>query len=212
MVFKYDHSQLWFCHKDPPIEGVQERWFYDEDFPFRKKLEEAYPLIRKEIIEILERGSAEIDTTLNDRLANKKESWQSFSFKFWNRIVSDHNCTIAPVTLSLLSSFEGLVSASVSILNPQSAIQPHRGNTNAIYRCHLPLLVPAGLPEVGFYVGYEERSWVEGKLLVFNDAAYHKAWNKTDQKRILLIVDIIRPEFLNQTEMICKEVLSSFEE
>lgn len=206
----YDHNRLWYSHQNPPIEGVKEVWFYDDDFDFKKQVEQEYLAIKQELLEVLEKGGAEMDTSLNNQLASQKNTWQSFSFVFWDHVVSEHNCSLAPYTLKVLKNIPGMVSASVSVLQGQAHIRPHRGNTNAIYRCHLPLLVPAGLPEVGFYVGYQERPWEEGKLMVFNDAAYHKAWNNSHEPRVVLIFDIIRPVFLDQRVAICREVLSSF--
>ena len=91
-------------------------------------------------------------------------------------------------------------------MEPNSSIKPHYGDTNAIHRCHLGLLIPTSLPFTGFQVGYEKRSWEEGKLLIFNDAAYHKAWNESSQPRIVLIVDVIRPKFLKKKLWICARV------
>ena len=114
-----------------------------------------------------------------------------------------------PVTINILNNIPGLISASVSILEPGARINPHYGDTDAIIRCHLGLKIPAGLPSCGFRVGYEDRSWEQGKLLMFNDAAYHKAWNETDQTRIVLLFDIIRIQHEKQKKWICSKVRGS---
>jgi aspartyl/asparaginyl beta-hydroxylase (cupin superfamily) len=96
-------------------------------------------------------------------------------------------------------------------MEAHSEIKPHYGETDAVYRCHLPLVVPASLPVTGFQVGYEQRSWEEGKLLAFNDAAYHKGWNTSDKERIVLIFDVIRPELLPRAKRICATAHANIE-
>lgn len=118
-------------------------------------------------------------------------------------------CRECPGTVNLLRDIPGLVSASVSIMEPHAEIKPHFGDTDAIYRCHLGLVIPGGLPGCGIRVGYEDRAWQHGQLIVFNDANYHTAWNQTDQRRIVMILDIIRPEYLRQQKWICSLVLAS---
>jgi hypothetical protein len=38
----------------------------------------------------------------------------------------------------------------------------------------------------------------------------HEAWNMTDKPRMVLIMDVIREEFLPAQRQICRNVLSSF--
>jgi ornithine lipid ester-linked acyl 2-hydroxylase len=106
-------------------------------------------------------------------------------------------------------SKNGLVSAYISKLEAHTEILPHRGDTNGIIRCHLGLTVPGKLPDCGFQAGYDQRSWEEGKLLLFNDAARHLAFNQTEKERVILMLDVVRPEFLHQKNRICLTVLAS---
>jgi beta-hydroxylase len=45
-------------------------------------------------------------------------------------------------------------------------------------------------------VGDETRTWQEGKCMVFDDTVEHEAWNKSDQSRVVLIVDFKAPELV----------------
>ena len=82
-----------------------------------------------------------------------------------------------------------------SLLRPGARITPHTGTHNTRLTCHLPLIVP---PDCGFRVGNETREWEEGKLLIFDDAIEHEAWNSSDRDRLILIFDIWRPELSEQ--------------
>lgn len=35
--------------------------------------------------------------------------------------------------------------------------------------------------------------WHEGKVLIFDDAYEHEAWNHTDKTRVVLFVDFVKP-------------------
>ena len=94
------------------------------------------------------------------------------------------------------------------MLEPQSKIKQHCGDTNAIIRIHLPIVVPKGLPECGLTVDGIEKEWQEGKVLMFNDAQQHSAKNESDERRIVLILDVIRPEFLTKKYEISARVIN----
>lgn len=86
--------------------------------------------------------------------------------------------------------------AFFSILRPGSRIPPHTGVTNTRAIVHLALEVPGGC---GFRVGGETRAWVEGRAFAFDDTIEHEAWNTSDQRRAVLIIDAWNPH-LSQRE------------
>lgn len=100
--------------------------------------------------------------------------------------------------------------AALCLLEPQSAVLPHYGDTNTTIRCHLGIRVPAGLPECGIEVAGEKRPWENGKLLMFCDAHYHNVWNKTDNRRYIFTIDIMRNEYAQNTTRICSKVLAVY--
>jgi aspartate beta-hydroxylase len=46
----------------------------------------------------------------------------------------------------------------------------------------------------GIRVGPIVRPWIQDKALVFDDAYDHEVWNRTNEKRVLLLVDIWHPD------------------
>ncbi len=80
--------------------------------------------------------------------------------------------------------------AFFSMLRPRSRIPAHTGVTNTRAIVHLALDVPPGC---GFRVGGETRQWVEGKAFAFDDTIEHEAWNHSDARRALLIIDAWNP-------------------
>lgn len=41
----------------------------------------------------------------------------------------------------------------------------------------------------GIRIGDQVRAWEEGECLVFDDAYEHEVWNRTEEERVLLLVD-----------------------
>lgn len=136
----------------------------------------------------------------------KVSGWRSVNFQtfLWRY----HRARRAfPVTVALLDSIPGLTSAFINVLEPGASIPAHQGDSQAILRCHLGLDVPAG--DCGVRVGPETRRCANGMLLAFCDAHEHASWNATSQRRIVLLVDVMRPEYLAQRGSICANVLSA---
>ncbi len=94
--------------------------------------------------------------------------------------------------------------AFFSMLKPHSKIPPHTGVTNTRAIIHLALEVP---PHCGFRVGNETREWVEGKAFAFDDTIDHEAWNNSDQRRAVLIVDAWNPHL---SERECNALVDYF--
>lgn len=88
--------------------------------------------------------------------------------------------------------------AFFSMLKPHSHIPPHTGVTNTRAIIHLALEVPPGC---GFRVGGETREWVEGKAFAFDDTIDHEAWNNSDRRRAVLIIDAWNPH-LSESERV----------
>ncbi|WP_423141414.1 aspartyl/asparaginyl beta-hydroxylase domain-containing protein [Parablastomonas sp. CN1-191] len=80
--------------------------------------------------------------------------------------------------------------AFFSMLKPGKTIPPHTGVTNTRAIVHLALDVP---PDCGFRVGGETREWIEGKAFAFDDTIEHEAWNRSDRRRAVLILDTWNP-------------------
>src|SRR5262249_12937981 len=73
-------------------------------------------------------------------------------------------------------------------------IPPHDGPYKGVLRYHLGLMVPnAPVDTVGIRVGGETHGWREGSSLVFDDTYQHEAWNETDETRVVLFLDVVRP-------------------
>ena len=91
-----------------------------------------------------------------------------------------------------------------SLLYPHTHIPPHTGMLNTRLICHLPLVVPKNCK---FRVGNETIEWVEGEPIAFDDSINHEAWNNSNEKRIILLFEIWRPELSERERVLISKII-----
>jgi aspartyl/asparaginyl beta-hydroxylase (cupin superfamily) len=104
----------------------------------------------------------------------------------------EENLARCPVTNDVLSGIPNLVQAFFSILDPRKSVPLHEGPYLGYLRYHLGLRVPKYNPPRLIVAG-EEYVWREGEAVVFDDSWPHEVVNESDEPRVVLIVDILRP-------------------
>jgi beta-hydroxylase len=62
-----------------------------------------------------------------------------------------------------------------------------------VLRYHLGLIVPREAEACRIRVGEDIRHWEAGKSMIFDDTFNHEVWNDTDEMRVVLFVDVLRP-------------------
>ncbi len=185
-------------------------FFFDvSDKDWVELLEKNHQKILEEINNLIYNKDKNIVPYYNKTLASESEKWTVFPLYIWG-MKKFKNCTKCPQTVKLVESVTGMTSASFSILKANSNIKPHLGDTNVMYRCHLGLQIPAQLPHCGIKAGNENRDWENGKILSFCDAQRHTVWNDTNHDRLVLIIDVLRPEFIHEKNWICAKILGTF--
>jgi ornithine lipid ester-linked acyl 2-hydroxylase len=166
-----------------------------DDFAWVPPLERKWADIREELDVVLERRDDLPnfqDISTDQATITDDDRWKTF-FLFGYGFKSEANCGRCPRTTALLEAVPGMTTAMFSILSAGKHIDAHRGPYRGVLRYHLGLRIPEPREAAGISVGGEVRHWDEGKSLVFDDGYEHFAWNDTDDVRVVLFVDIIRP-------------------
>jgi beta-hydroxylase len=185
-------------HKNPS-------YFYNsEQFKQLHFLEENFAIIRKELIELISiKNEQEWLRTFPDYVkADRDKAWKVFSFLFFMMKNPVHRA-LCKKTTELIDQIPELISCDFSYMEPNTQILPHKGYSRMVLRCHLPLIVP-NPADCGIRVGNETRHWEEGKLLIFDDSFEHEAWNKSNERRVVLMFDIPNPLWGYTAEEISK--------
>ncbi len=170
------------------------------------ELELNYQVVLNELEAYLKRN--QLKTHFNTVMVEKQASWKVQGLRVWglnNYKKQKH----FKKTMALLNAIPNVTLVSFNLLEPQSNIKPHFGDTNAIIRCHLGLKIPSTAPICALKVKEEVRGWQEGKVVGFIDAYTHEAWNHSDETRIILLFDILKPEFVKKKRIVCATVQSS---
>ena len=169
--------------------------YKNEDFPWAKTIEAATPQIRAELDEVLQRRdelpafheiTSEVATITTD------QNWKTFVFHGYG-VTCDENLQVCPKTAEVLQKIPGMKTAFFSILSPGKHIPAHRGPYNGVLRYHLGVIVPTQREQCRIRIGEDMCTWEEGKSLIFDDSYDHEVWNETDEQRVVLFVDFVRP-------------------
>lgn len=165
-----------------------------EPFPWIARLESSWRSIRAELEGLLSfRDDLPAFHRINrDATDIGTERWKSFFFYGFG-LRSDANCARCPRTAALLQTIPDMTTALFSILEPGAHLPRHRGPWKGVIRYHLGLMVPKAFDKCGIEVNGEVGHWQEGKSMVFDDTYEHSVWNDTDETRVVLFLDIIRP-------------------
>jgi aspartyl/asparaginyl beta-hydroxylase (cupin superfamily) len=125
------------------------------------------------------------------------DKWSALFLWDYGRLVPENAApfprTLEALELAPLPRIAGQAPMALfSKLSASTRIPPHNGLLNTRLICHLPLIVPEHCGALR--VGNEERPWVEGELLIFDDSIEHEAWNDSPHERVILLFEIWRPE------------------
>jgi aspartyl/asparaginyl beta-hydroxylase (cupin superfamily) len=182
--------------------GLRARPVYDgRQIAWTARLEAAYPEIRREALALLEASALQPHP---QRLADAGSWLTSYFYVHGEEIRATHEA--CPVTSSVLKSCLPLGPSGqvfFSILSGGAHIRPHCGPSNTRLTCHLGLVVPDG---AAIRVGTETVGWREGKCLVFDDSFEHEVWNRSDARRIVLLVQFWHPDLTPEEIWALKEL------
>ncbi|HTT96552.1 MAG TPA: aspartyl/asparaginyl beta-hydroxylase domain-containing protein [Rhizomicrobium sp.] len=198
--------------------------FYSRaEFPWLTELEAATSTIREELLGALQNEGEEFKPYINhpdgaplNQWAdlNRSMDWNTFFLWKDGERVEKH-CRRCPKTAALMETLPMIDIPTLgptvlfSALEPRAHIPAHTGSTNVRLIVHLPLIVPPGCR---FRVGNVTREWREGEAWVFDDTIDHEAWNGSDRKRVILMIDVWNPYLQAAERELVSGLLSGMQE
>lgn len=202
--------------------AMPQREFYERDeFPWLEKVEAAIPDMQKELQEVMadtDKFSPYVESHPDRPRPNNPllddPSWGAYYFWKNGEAVTNHlhKCpkTAAALELAPIPKIkERSPMALFSVLEPGTHIAPHYGVLNTRLICHIPLILPS---DCALRVGGETRSWKNGEALIFDDSFEHEASNRSDQRRVILLFEIWRPEISNDERTALTIIFESINE
>jgi len=166
-----------------------------ERFPWVEHIERNWQTIREEAQRLLEHREdlANFQDISKDQIEiTDDDRWKTF-FLYGYGFEAKLGVEMCPRTAALMREIPGMKTAMFSILSPRKHILDHRGPYKGVLRYHLGLIVPRDAESCRIRVGEDFRHWQEGQSMVFDDTFNHEVWNDTDETRVVLFVDVLRP-------------------
>jgi len=165
-------------------------WYDPEQFPVASELEARFAEIKAEALAVKPAHYYEEAEQIG-----RTGSWQVCMFYEMGRR-NDAVCEQCPTTAAILDRHDSVRrSAGLIYLSKMAAhthVAPHQASSNIRLRCHLGLSIPHG--HCAIRVGSEVHRWREGKCIVFDDTFEHEVWNRTNEERLVLLVDLWHPD------------------
>lgn len=186
-------------------------------FPNHIKFEDKnnFKILQKEIYDIINNNGIKcfdevLPIVTNLMIKKNNNCWR---FKYLKRDgIMDKNLNKYPLLNKLLSD-EIIFDATISLLDPQVSIPEHRGYFKGVLRYHLCIETPDDDPLKPYIiVGGEKYTWKTGEGILFDDMFKHQVVNKSDKRRIVLFIDVIRtdiPIFLQKINNLILHIIGN---
>jgi aspartate beta-hydroxylase len=129
-----------------------------------------------------------------DISARDGRDWRMFILRAYGMDVQQ-NIERCPTVAALLADSPEVISCVLSFLAPGKHIPRHRGPFRGILRFHLMLSMPRaadGGPASILEIDGEPHRLGDGECLLWDDTYPHEVWNRSEEVRIALLLDIWR--------------------
>jgi beta-hydroxylase len=186
---------LSFIYKNPPF--IKD---YHTMFPLSVEIEKKTDVIIDEFTNYTENNAPECIRESNpgfkiENNSTENNCWRALYLKKIGKI-ENKLIKYFPNTIELVKD-EQIHNAFFSILDPGVEIPPHVGYYKGYLRYHMGIVIPNDdtdkIDDKAYIVcGGEKYIWKKGKGIVFDDIYLHHVKNPTNQKRVVLYLDIKR--------------------
>ncbi len=125
------------------------------------------------------------------RSAEVSNDWRLYYIYFLKK-TNEQAKKDCPVILDIVQRIPHAINATIALLEPGVELAPHCGPYAGMLRYHLGIRIPKNNPP-SIRVDKEWYTWQEGKSIVLDDVFEHEVVNKSDETRIILMIDFLRP-------------------
>lgn len=190
--------EVWNCilgalSTNPPINLNK-----NDYFPNHQLWESNFGSVRKEILSIVERGDIpcfdEVISRVSALVERKNGNCWRWKFLKVRGEINEEALVDCLVVKELLKD-PMIANASISILDPNVSIAPHRGYFKGFLRYHLCIETSDDDENKPFIVcGGETYSWKTGEGVMLDDMYVHHVVNNSNHRRIVIFMDIKRTD------------------
>src|SRR5690349_13065747 len=183
-------------------------------FPNARKFLDNWHAIRAEALAVKQNLAAvprfhDIMGEQADISANDGRDWRMFIMRAYGRDVPE-NRVRCPAVSALLDETPEATSAVFSFLAPGKHVPKHRGPFRGILRFHLMLTMPRTPDgDVAAVLEIDDKPYrlADGDCLLWDDTFPHEVWNRSDEVRIALLLDVWRRDMPYDMELLSRLVV-----
>lgn len=192
---------LLYFNNEPFIDNI------NDIFPENIELEYNFEIYKNELDKLYNQyKNIECISNTNPGFKLTKDNdkcWRAIYIKILNEYKINNFQEDYPNLLKNLNK-SYISNALISILDDNVDIPEHYGYFKGYYRYHLGYIIPEYKGNKPYIVcGNRKYYWKKGKGVLFDDMFNHYVRNDTPYKRVVLYLDIIRPELQNNLIINC---------
>lgn len=142
--------------------------------------------------------------------ANDGRDWRMLIMKAYG-VDMPQNLRRCPTVASLLAQNPEVISCILSFLAPGKHIPRHRGPFRGILRFHLMLSMPhdeSGRPACVMEIDGTQYRLADGDSLLWDDTYPHEVWNRSNEVRIALLLDVWRPHMPYSLTLLSRTIMA----
>lgn len=168
--------------------------FGTDEFDLSKELQCLYPTLINEYSDYVSNHSLKPIQEYSDvqrDLTGKQQSWKAVFLYGYGQKLGKYDGFFSK-TLAFAKGNSRVVNAFFSVLEPGAELPIHTGKYSGLLRAQLCLMSPTS-GDFGLEVEGNKVDVPIGQVRIFDDTFPHRAWNRTEQPRVVFIVDFLRP-------------------
>jgi beta-hydroxylase len=183
------YNSLMYVFSGVPNEPILDA----SSFPELGVLRENWETIRDEAAALYRGGHVKAAEKYDDLAFNSffRTGWKRFYLKWYGEPLPSAR-ELCPQTVALVESIPYLNAAMFALLGPRSHLVVHRDPFAGSLRYHLGLITPNS-SDCRIEIDGTPHVWRDGEDLLFDETFLHHAVNDTDEARIILFADVMRP-------------------
>lgn len=163
-----------------------------EIFPESKVIEDNFESISLEIKNLVNsRSLTEYKDIDPIRALEVSENWKLYYAWFmWKE--NDRAKLDCPNLIKVIEKLPNVLNATIAVLDPGVKLSAHKGPYAGLLRYHLGIKIPVNNPP---YIRVKDQlyTWKVGESIVIDDCYDHEVYNDSDDIRVILMVDFLRP-------------------
>lgn len=202
----------WKVTNPPFIDRNEYDMYFPNHVHFEKQ--QTFQQIQQEIKQLIEiKPFACFDESVSEirRIVQKTKDGRCWRWQFIKergKLKTDtlDNC---PMLLKLLQD-PIVANASISVLDPEVSIPPHKGYFKGYIRYHICIETPDNDSDKPYIIcGGQKYAWKTGESIMFDDMFEHEVVNRSKSRRIVLFLDILRQDMPHGLQQ-CTNILTNW--